>query len=118
MRLATNTRYTLCTIKSIDVCHECTLPIDVELQKASPEELCLKFHTLDEPNTSTILQRACTASGDSKAEHPGSTAEAEKELWPEACQAIAVPGHPGGTAEGFYPQNNKGGKLKEHYLGP
>ena len=32
-----------------------TLPIDLELQKASPEEVCQKFHTLDEPNTSAIL---------------------------------------------------------------
>ena len=49
-----------------------------------PEELCLKFHTLDEPNTSAHdpaeNMHSITASGDSKAEHPGSTAEAEKEL--------------------------------------
>ena len=33
-----------------------TLPIYVELQKASPKEVCQKFHTLDEPNTSAILR--------------------------------------------------------------
>ena len=33
-----------------------TLPIDVELQNASPKEVCQKFHTLDEPNTSAILR--------------------------------------------------------------
>jgi len=35
---------------------QATLPIDVELQKASPDEVCQKFHTLDELNTSAILR--------------------------------------------------------------
>ena len=52
-------------------------------------------------------QRACTASRDSKAEHPGSTAEAEKELWSEACHTRAIPGQPGGVEEGFYLQKDQ-----------
>ena len=33
-----------------------TLPVDIEFQNASPEELCKKYHSLDDPNVSSVMK--------------------------------------------------------------
>ena len=95
-----------------------TLPIDVELQKASPEEVCQKFYTLDEPNTSAILsehaQRLETAKQNILvAQLKQKENYDQKHAKPERFQINQVV-----LKKDFTCKKTKGGKLKERYLGP
>ena len=95
-----------------------TLPIDVELQNASPNEVCQKFHTLDEPNTSAILrehaQRLETAKQNILvAELKQKENYDQKHAKPERFQVNQVV-----LKKDFTRKRTKGGKLKERYPGP
>ena len=95
-----------------------TLPIDVELQKASPEEVCQKFYTLDEPNTSAILSEHAQHLETAKqnilvAQLKQKENYDQKHAKPERFQINQVV-----LKKDFTCKKTKGGKLKERYLGP
>ena len=95
-----------------------TLPIDVELQNASPEEVCQKFHTLDEPNTSAILRKHVQRLETAKqnilvAQLKQKENYDQKHAKPERFQVNQVV-----LKKDFTRKKTKGGKLKERYLGP
>ena len=95
-----------------------TLPIDLELQKASPEEVCQKFHTLYEPNTSAILREHAQCLETAKqnilvAQMKQKENYDQKYAKPEWFQVNQVV-----LKKDFTRKKTKGGKLKERYLGP
>ena len=95
-----------------------TLPIDVELQKASPEEVCQKYHTLDEPNTTAILTEHAQLLETAKknilvAQQKQKENYDRKHAKPERFQVNQLV-----LKKDFTSKKTKGGKLKERYLGP
>ena len=95
-----------------------TLPIDVELQKDSPEEVCQKYHTLNEPNASAVLrehaQRLETAKQNILvAQQKQKENYDQKHAKPVRFQVDQVV-----LKKDFTRKKTKGGKLKERYLGP
>ena len=94
------------------------LPIDVELQNASPEEVCQKFHTLDEPNTSAIFREHAQCLETAKqnilvAQLKQKENYDQKHAKPERFQVNKVV-----LKKDFTRKKTKRGKLKERYLGP
>ena len=93
------------------------VPIDVELQNASPGEVCQTFHTLDEPNTSAILREHAQHLETAKqnilvAQLKQKENYDQKHATPEQFQVNQV-----GLKKDFTCKKTKGGKLKEHYVG-
>lgn len=95
-----------------------TLPVDIEFQNASPEELCQKYHSLDDPNVSSVMKEHVQCLEAAKqnilvAQQKQKSYYDKKHAKPENFQVNQLV-----LKKDFTRKKCKGGKLNQRYLGP